>query len=162
MITAIKNYLKNIIVDVTGLDETKIFLEKKDESHYTWAEWVSILTGSASAYVNTNVPMFHDVIDENNVLHKKRAEMKQSIKIEIASENPTNIDNWVYGFIKKIERKMGLNNQLVITNIESIQYSDSASLIRDTYVASLSVDFFYGVYEQIESVELNKVSVTIK
>ncbi len=159
MVLKIKDYLRQLVKEITNIEDKKIFLEAKDENQYLTPDWVSILTASASSEKSLQMDM---IDEETNILYRKQYGIEQPILLSLASKENSNIDKWVYEILQKIAHKIELNNQIVLIDVKNIDYSDTESSIRNIYVATIKMLFSYGVYSETKLTnEFSEIKVTI-
>ncbi len=159
MITEIKNYLKNILIDITGVPEDCIFLSLKEKNYYKVAPWISITTEDKST-IKVEWKKENKREDEKKVYLVERKYTKTiPFAVVIGAIDENQADIWIENFLAKLAKEIIVGNTNIKIEPKSVEYSDQVSLMTDAYVAACTIDFVYGIYREKGFGKIDKIKI---
>ena len=161
MIKEIKSYLKDILMNITGIPESYVYLSLKDENQYKFAPWVSILTKKSDIKIEWQKERKEE---DNNKFYVVEKKYTKTIPIIVAFGATTEeeADSWVEMFLERLDKDIVVNNISVKIEPVSIEYSDQESLMTSAYIAALIVNFTHGIYTQTSFDKISNIEEEIE
>ncbi|MEM4625656.1 MAG: hypothetical protein QXJ28_02755 [Candidatus Pacearchaeota archaeon] len=120
MITEIKNYLKNILMDITGVPENFVFLSLKEKNYYKVAPWISITTEDKSTLKVEWQKENKRENDKQVYLIEKKYTKTIPIVVVIGAIDENQADIWIENFLITLAKEIVVNNTNIIIEPKSV------------------------------------------
>jgi len=161
MIAEIKSYLKDILMDITGVSESYIYLSAKDENQYKFAPWISILTKKSDIKIEWQKERKKE--DDNKFYIVERKYTKTiPITVALGAIGEEEADSWVEKFLERLDKDIVINNTSVKIEPVSIEYSDQESLMTSAYIAALTINFIHGIYTETQFDKISNIEEEVE